>query len=221
MSRPLDARLLDSCVAGCAATHQRLLEVVDSLRPEQFTEPSLLPGWTRLHVVGHLALNAASHVHLLGCAARGEHGEQYPGGPAARSAAIEEAATWSPESAVAELRKSIYLLEGAWHGATFETWNGTGVAASGAQLSMHELPFLRWRESVVHLTDLNVGIDHNEWPDLYVRLELERQKMAWAASHPMGLTLLPQAAMALPDKTRLAWLLQRTEIEGLAQGPGL
>jgi hypothetical protein len=86
---------------------------------------------------------------------------------------------------------------------------------------MHDLPFLRWRECVVHLTDLNVGIDHNEWPDLYVRLELERQKMAWAASHPMGLTLLPQAAVVLPEKTRLAWLLQRTEVEGLPVGPGL
>ncbi len=221
MSRPLDARLLDSCVAGCAATHQKLLEVVDALSPQEFAEPSLLPGWTRLHVVGHLALNAASHVHLLGCASRGEHGEQYPGGPSARASAIEEAATWSVEVAVAELRKSIYLLEGAWHGSTYETWNGTGIAASGAQLSMHELPFLRWRECVVHLTDLNVGIDHNEWPDLYVRLELERQKMAWAASHPMGLTLLPQAAVVLPEKTRLAWLLQRTEVEGLPVGPGL
>jgi hypothetical protein len=56
---------------------------------------------------------------------------------------------------------------------------------------------------------------------LYVRLELERQKMAWAASHPMGLTQIPQAALKLNEKHRLAWLLQRAEVEGLPKGPGL
>jgi hypothetical protein len=45
--------------------------------------------------------------------------------------------------------------------------------------------------------------------------------MAWAATHGIGLTLIPQAALALNDKHRLAWLLQRVEVEGLPQGPGL
>ena len=52
-------------------------------------------------------------------------------------------------------------------------------------------------------------------------MELERQKMAWAASHPMGLTQLPAAANALDERTRVAWLLGRTEVEGLPKGPGL
>jgi hypothetical protein len=86
---------------------------------------------------------------------------------------------------------------------------------------MHEIPFLRWRESVIHLTDLDVGIGYDQWPDMYVRLELEREKMAWAASHPMGLTQIPQAALKLNEKHRLAWLLQRAEVEGLPKGPGL
>jgi maleylpyruvate isomerase len=221
VSRPLDTRLLDTCVAGCAESHQKLLEVVDSLTPEQLSGPSRLPGWSRLHVVVHLALNAASHEHLLACASRGEHGEQYPGGAVARAAAIDEASRWEPDVAIATLRSSIYRLESAWHGTTYEAWNGTGRAPSGAQLSMHELPFLRWRECVVHLTDLDIGLGYEEWAPAYVRLELDRQKMAWAASHPMGLTLLPQAALVLPDSQRLAWLLQRTEVEGLPIGPGL
>jgi hypothetical protein len=86
---------------------------------------------------------------------------------------------------------------------------------------MHELPFLRWRECLVHLVDLNIGYTYEEWPDLYVRRELERQKMAWAASHPMGLTQLPADAMKLNEKLRLAWLLQRIDVEGLPKGPGL
>jgi hypothetical protein len=86
---------------------------------------------------------------------------------------------------------------------------------------MHELPFLRWRECVLHLTDLDVGIEFDQWPPHYVRLELDRQKMAWAASHAMGLTQLPQAAMKLDEKHRLAWLLQRAEVDGLPRGIGL
>ena len=221
MTEPLNPRLLDACVEGQAVSHQRLLEVADSLTPEQCAEPSHLPGWSRNTLLGHLTLNARSFIHLLGCASRGEHGEQYPGGPAARQSAIDEASGWEPSHTVSELRKAIYTLEGAWAGASFDTWNGTGTAASGAALVMHQLPFMRWREVVIHLTDLNVGIGYDEWPDLYVRLELDKQKMAWAASHPMGLTQFPQNVQSLPEKQRLAWLLQRTEVEGLPQGPGL
>lgn len=216
-----DARRIDACVAGCAESHQRLLAIVDQLSDESFACDSRLPGWTRGHVLGHLALNARSHVHLLACAVRGEQGEQYPGGASARSAAIEEASTWSPETTRRELRRAVYELEGAWAGATAEAWQGTGLSASGLVVRMEDLPFLRWRETVVHLVDLDVGYTHRDWPDLWVRLELDRQKMAWAASHAMGLTQLPAAANALDERTRVAWLLQRVEVDGLPRGLGL
>ena len=221
MTKHLNARIIDACVEGCAATHQQLLAVVDDLADEKFAEPSLLPGWSRSHLIGHLALNARSHVHLLACAARGEVGEQYEGGAAGRAGAIDDAAKWPPDQARRELRRSVYELEGAWAGASATAWQGTGKNSAGAVLAMHDLPFLRWREVVVHLADLDVGIGHDQWPAAYVRMELERQKMAWAASHPMGLTQLPAAANALDERTRVAWLLGRVEVEGLPKGPGL
>ncbi len=221
MPRPLDPRLLDSCVEGVAATHQRLLEVVDSLTAEQFEAPSSLPGWSRSTLLGHLTMNALSHVHLMECASRGEVGDQYPGGTDARQRGIDAASQWGPAQHVKELRSAIYALEGAWARATFEMWNHTGRSASGTIVAMHELPFLRWRECLVHLVDLNISYTYEEWPDLYVRRELERQKMAWAASHPMGLTQLPADAMKLNEKLRLAWLLQRIDVEGLPKGPGI
>ena len=221
MPAPLDAKQLDACVAGCAQSHQRLLEIVDTLSPEQFSGASALPGWSRLTLVGHLALNAQSHVHLLECAARSEVGEQYPGGAKARQQAIDDAALWEPAFAVRTLRNAVYALEGQWAHTTYEAWDNTGMTASGAVVAMHELPFLRWRETVVHLTDLDVGVSFDEWPSLYVRLELDRQKMAWAASLAMGLTQLPQASLQLSPAHRLAWLLQRAHVDGLPMGPGL
>ena len=98
---------------------------------------------------------------------------------------------------------------------------GSGVVAGGATIPIHEIPFRRLRETVVHMTDLDLGFGYDEWPDLYVRMELDRQKMAWAASHPMGLTQLPANVMALPEKQRVAWLIRRTSVEGLPEGPGL
>ena len=216
-----DPKLIDRIVEGCAETHQRLLSVVDGLDPAAFRAPSSLPGWTRAHVVAHLAFNARSFVHLFACAARGERGEQYPGGPEERARDIGDGADWEPERLTAELRRQIYTLEGAWAGATSDIWQGTARLAGGSVVPMHELPFRRWRESVVHLTDLDAGVGFDEWPALYVRLELDRQKMAWAAAHPMGLTQLPRAAMELDERTRVAWLLQRTEVDGLPTGPGL
>ncbi len=116
----------------------------------------------------------SSLMSFLASAARGEAGRQYEGGPDARASAIAEASLWAPEKAVSELRKAIYALEGAWAGSTYDTWQGTGTTASGSVISMHELPFLRWRECVLHLTDLDVGIEFNQWPSHYVRLELDR-----------------------------------------------
>ena len=119
------------------------------------------------------------------------------------------------------LFRSIYELEAVWFRGAAQMWTGTGLMASGATLPVAEFPFRRLRETVVHTLDLGCGYTHEDWPDLYVRMELERQKMAWAASHPMGLTQLPAAALALPDRQRLAWLIRRASVDGLPDGPGL
>lgn len=216
-----DRRALDRHVEGCAETHQKLLEIADALTEEQCREDVALPGWTRGHVLSHLARNAESHAHLLACAERGEIGDQYPGGPVAREHGIQSHAGDSVEDLVRALRASIYKLEGAWAGASATAWQGSGRQASGNIILMADLVFLRWRECVIHLTDLNVGIESDQWPTLYVRLELDRQMKVWAARQPMGMTTLPSAALELPDATRLAWLVGRAHPAGLPEGPGL
>ena len=146
MPTPLDAKQLDACIEGLAATHQRLLGIVDEMDASAFLEPSALPGWSRGTLLGHLTRNALSFVHLMECSSRGEVGDQYPGGTDARQRGIDEASQWEPAQHVKELRSAIYALEGAWARATFEMWNHTGRSASGTIVAMHELPFLRWRE---------------------------------------------------------------------------
>ena len=55
--------------------------------------PSLLPGWTRGHVLTHIARNADSFVRLLEAAGRGEVVTQYARGVEGRNADIEAGAT--------------------------------------------------------------------------------------------------------------------------------
>lgn len=217
----IDRRVLDRQVEGCAQSHQLLLELADALTDEQCRAPSLLPKWSRAHVLSHLARNAESHAHLLECAERGEIAEQYPGGPVARENGIQSHAHDSAHDLVAALRSSIYALEGAWARASAVAWAGSGRQATGNIIPLADIVFLRWRECVIHLTDLDVGVGPETWPSLYVRTELDRQIKLWASRQPMGMTNFPAAAMELPETTRLAWLVGRAHPAGLPEGPGL
>jgi maleylpyruvate isomerase len=212
-------RTLNIHVAGCAESHQRLLQSLDSLTDDQCREPSALPGWTRGHVLSHLARNAESHVHVLQCAARGEVGEQYVGGAKARKEGIESHAHDSAESLVSAVRKSIYALEGQWAATNSEGWQGHGVNSAGASIAMSDIVFLRWREVEVHHADLSLAFTFADWNSTYVRMELDRQVMMWRASKPMGLTPVPKIALQLSPNERLAWFLGRTEVEGLPKAP--
>ena len=212
-------RTLNIHVAGCAESHQRLLQSLDSLTDDQCREPSALPGWTRGHVLSHLARNAESHAHVLRCAARGEVGEQYVGGAKARKEGIETHALDSAESLVASVRKSIYALEGQWAATNSEGWQGHGVNSAGATIAMSDIVFLRWREVEVHHADLALDFTFANWNSTYVRMELDRQVMMWRASKPMGLTPVPKIALQLSPNERLAWFLGRTEVEGLPKVP--
>ena len=216
-----DLRLIDRCVEACTAAHQRVLEIADGLTDGQLREPSRLPGWTRGHVLNHLRRNADGFALICDAAQRGEVGMQYPGGLAEREQGIEDGAHDPASTLVANLRSSIYVLEANWFRGDGTMWTGSGVLGTGATVPVSDVPYRRLREVVVHLTDLDVGIEYDQWPDLFVRMELDRQKMAWAASHPMGLTQLPAYAMKLPEKQRLAWLLRRTHVDGIPEGPGL
>lgn len=216
-----DLRLIDRCVEACTAAHQRLLAVSDGLTDADLRAPSLLPGWSRGHVLNHLRRNADGFSLMCEAAGRGEEGLQYPGGMDERNRGIEDGAGDPATTVVANVRASVYALETLWFRGDATMWTGHGIVATGASVPIADVPYRRLREVTVHLTDLDVGIGHEEWPDLFVRMELDRQKMAWAASHPMGLTQLPARAMELPDKLRLAWLINRARVDGLPDGPGL
>lgn len=204
-------RDLDRDVAGAAAAHQRLLADLDRWVETGSADPaaaSLLPGWSIGHVLTHLARNATSHERML------DGLPQYEGGADGREADIAAGAGAgrSAEALVLDVRRTIWSLESRWAGHT--DWDEP-VQRLGGAAPASELPFLRWRETAVHHVDLGIGFTFADLPSDYVRIELRRREMAWAARRPMGLTRLPEAALHRPPHERLAWLLGRAEFDDL------
>ena len=217
MAVPEDVqRDIDRDIAMATAAHRRLLDDLDQrLLADDLdvTAPSALPGWSVGHVITHVTNSGDGHALVFEAARRGEVGHQYPHGLQGREADIEAGAPRPPAVQVAGLRSSIERLEDLWAAST---WVGTGILALGAEVPLVDLPFLRLREVAIHHVDLRMGFDFNDLPPPYVRLEVRRMEMLWQARQPMGLTPLPAAALALAPPARLAWLMGRTTVEGLA-----
>jgi maleylpyruvate isomerase len=201
-------------LAGAVQSHRRLLAALETLTDDQVAAPSRLEGWTVGHVLTHLARNADSHVRMVAAAERGEITDQYEGGAISRTADIDRGARRTAVELVDDLTISIERLEACWDVTTDVAWAGSGRSVGGP-LTIASLPFRRWREAEVHHVDLGLGYDLHRWPNDYVRIELGLLTMQWSSRRPMGLTQLPPEAMVVSDRTRLAWLLGRLDIEGL------
>ena len=89
-----------------------VLASVDALRDSQVGEPTLLPGWTRGHLITHLARGAESLCRLLEWARTGVEQQQYPSADA-RTRDIEAGARRSVQALAADLRATATLFDEA------------------------------------------------------------------------------------------------------------
>ncbi|MGA1641886.1 MAG: maleylpyruvate isomerase N-terminal domain-containing protein [Ilumatobacteraceae bacterium] len=214
-----DPILLNRRVEGLATAHQRLLDVMEHVVDDMIPRESSLVGWTVGHVLAHLEQNARAMSRMVDAAERGDVVDMYPGGVEARSAAIESLAVRSADEHRRQLRQSIYEVEG-WFARAREGWYGFGRSTTGVEIPIVELPLRRWREVEVHFGDLGLGelgpTGSLAWSDAYVRDDLVVLTMQWKSRGSMGLTDLPPAIATRPPRERLAWLLGRLHVDGLA-----
>jgi maleylpyruvate isomerase len=141
----------------------RLVRTVDSLEPEQWTEPSGLPGWTRAHVVGHLALNGEG----LAAALRGVvAGEQVPMYASQEARDGDIAALGGADRS--ELRDRLLAAGASYAEAAAsvpdELW-GTRIERTpgGRSFSAVATIGMRWREVEIHHVDLDAGYERSSW----------------------------------------------------------
>jgi len=208
---------LERDLAGVRSAHARLLGTIADLTDAHARQPSLLPDWSVGHVLTHIARNADGLTHMVEEAGRGVIGDQYPGGMAQRNGDIEAGAPRSAAELRADVTTSAARLEAAWSSLSVAQWDAQCRAGTGQVLALSELPYRRWREVVIHHSDLGLAFTPDDWPEDFVGVELRRQLMRFRTSQPMGLTELPPAALALAPRARVAWLLGRARPEGLPE----
>lgn len=157
---------------GARDATARLLAALDAADPAALQEPSRLPGWTRAHVVAHLAGNADSHVRMLdGCLA-GEVRSQYDGGRDAREAAIDRLAA-DPVVAVAEHRRACADLDERWRRMGPEHWTRDVLRLDRGPGPALGLVWARWREVEMHRVDLGLGYEPADWDPVFAKRLLE------------------------------------------------
>ncbi|WP_328396221.1 maleylpyruvate isomerase family mycothiol-dependent enzyme [Nocardia sp. NBC_00416] len=144
-----------------------LVTQVALLDEESIARPSMLPGWTRKHLVAHVAANADALGNLVHWARTGERTPMYSSADQ-RGADIESGARLSVTELVAWLNVSVHKLGVAVDALTGEQWRTEVVTAQGRNVPATEIPWLRAREVCVHAVDLGTGTTFADLPDEFL-----------------------------------------------------
>ncbi|AOR34969.1 mycothiol maleylpyruvate isomerase [Streptomyces fodineus] len=161
---------------------ERLLTAVAELDNAALAEPSRLPGWTRGHVLAHLARNADALVNVLEGRPMYESGE-------ARDADIERDAPRPLDAQLDDLRKSAARFQAA--GDAPADWTRTVELRNGVTDVASRVPFRRWAEVDLHHVDLGIGYELEDLPAEFVDREIDFLAQRFAGHKevpPTGLT---------------------------------
>lgn len=180
-------------IEACRRANRSFIAAVVLLSDDELGSPSLLPGYSRRHVVAHVINKNVAHTWLFGGPPAGEVRHLHPDGYDPDRAANAGSRRSSSELR-AELRRSFDQLEEAWDALNDEMWDSPGTMTAGPR-SMVEIVEHHLRNVVVHQVDLDMGYRPSDWPVAFVEVELIKRMRA------------------LPDRVDhadlLAWLLGR------------
>ncbi|WP_326809042.1 MULTISPECIES: maleylpyruvate isomerase family mycothiol-dependent enzyme [unclassified Streptomyces] len=149
-------------VAAVSEAHGTLERLVAGVNDQQVAEASALPGWSRGHVLAHLTDNARMFTRIAEHALRGELVAAYDGGMDERNAIIEATAGRSADEHRAELARHTARLQAAWARVGAAHWSRP-VTFRNADLAATVRA--RWREVWIHMTDLELGVRPDDWPE--------------------------------------------------------
>ncbi|WP_367048681.1 maleylpyruvate isomerase family mycothiol-dependent enzyme [Streptomyces sp. Je 1-332] len=217
--------LLRTCVG-------RLRSTAATLSDEDVKAPSLLPGWTRAHVLTHLARSADSRTRLLTSARTGTDLPQYASDDQ-REREIEEGAGRSADALLDDMDTALHRFLSAADDHPPHAWDvpvrwlGAGLRpVRGAVASM-------LREVEVHHTDLDAGHTPARWPASFTARELDATTAKLRTNpHTPPMTLRadedqvprvlgdgPGPRVNGPAAELLGWLTRRTDGHMLSVEP--
>ena len=166
----MDAALAALCDETDLAT-QRLLDDARTLNEDDLRAPSRLPGWTRAHVLAHLARGADALRNLLAGARLGEERPAYAS-PEARAAAIEAGAALPRAALMTDLAGSAMSFRAVARALPAPAWQATVRVPGLDPFPATELLTRRLHEVELHHCDLATGYGAGRWAALFTTLEL-------------------------------------------------
>ncbi|HLL67719.1 MAG TPA: maleylpyruvate isomerase family mycothiol-dependent enzyme [Micromonosporaceae bacterium] len=209
----------------------RLLGTAGSLDDAGVAAPSLVPSWTRGHVLAHLARQADSVANVLAGARSGVATAPYAS-EEARAAGIEADADRPIADHLEDLRVSAERLAAACAAMPPEAWTATVPGRGGTRLRAAGTVWSRLREIEVHHVDLAAGYTPADWPEAFTARLLLEVQADFAAGPAIRLEatdlgrmiVLGPPAEAAPTvsgagSTLAAWLVGRADGAGLAVSP--
>lgn len=147
------------------ASSQRLIDSVSRLADDQIGAMSLVPPWTRGHVLTHICRAGDSLMRLLSWARTGVEVAQYPS-MAFRTAQIEAGCRRGAAEILGDLEANVVLFDDAVRSLPANAWSFPVVPRTGEPRTAATLVPIRLRELEIHHVDLDVGYTFNDIPTL-------------------------------------------------------
>jgi maleylpyruvate isomerase len=130
---------------------------------DAFAAPSALPGWSRAHVLTHVARNADALINLLNWARTGVPTPAYPSREQ-RDADIEAGARRPPAEIRADVIESSDRLARVVRAMPESAWSARVVNSQGVEIPATDIAWLRAREMWIHAVDLDTGASFADMP---------------------------------------------------------
>ncbi|WP_367135903.1 MULTISPECIES: maleylpyruvate isomerase family mycothiol-dependent enzyme [Streptomyces] len=172
-------------LASVREATDRFLSAAGKLGDDDVAGPSRLPGWTRGHVLAHIARNADALVNVLA-------GRPMYASSESRDADIARDAVRPLDAHLADLRESAERLSA--RAAVPADWSRTVVMRNGVTDQAARVPFRRWIELELHLVDLDAGYELADLPE-----EFTGREIAFLAERWSGRPEVPAVTLVADD----------------------
>jgi maleylpyruvate isomerase len=150
---------------------QRLIDEARLLSEADLRAPSLLPGWSRAHVLAHLSRSADAMRNLLAGARAGQDRPAYPSA-AARAADIEAGAAAPAGQLTDDLVTSAMSLRAVARELPGPAWRYQLRILGSDPFPASQLLVRRLAEVELHHCDLGIGYGPGQWTAAYATMDL-------------------------------------------------
>ncbi|WP_051023331.1 maleylpyruvate isomerase family mycothiol-dependent enzyme [Nocardia pneumoniae] len=151
----------DDVVRQVKSIHERERTLIASIGEDSARANSVLPGWTRGHVLScRLAFLRAAHRQVRH-AMTGSSVDFYDGGRPGREAEIAARAHEPADRLVAELTRATSALDETWSALGPSDWDLPANYREPCTLT--SVLYGSWREAEIHCVDYDLGYSPNSW----------------------------------------------------------